>query len=469
MTLPADPLADASIQELGDRLRRGAISSESLVRIYLDRIAATNQGLFAYTSTAPEEAIAAARHLDGLLRCGTDLGPLMGMPISVKDFLTVKGMPTRVGSRLECLDLFEDEGSFVRSLKRAGCIVLGKTRTTEFAFGGINLTHKERATNPWDPVQARTPGGSSSGAGAAMGAGLCALAIGTDAGGSVRIPAAVCGTFGYKASVDLWSTEGIFPLSSTFDSLGFLTATAKDSLLAFEALMGKARTFPRPLSRLRFGMPGGVFFDGLDAEVRDGFDEAVAILTSHGAEIVPVDLPDTGQLDAKVTAMIGSELLATVGRDRFFSAQELVDPPVWQRVMRAKEFLADDYIKGLREHRKLTRIACERMAGIDAVINPTVPRLPIPFSDCATMETAATWVSLASRNARIANLLGQCGVTLPIQRADAALPFGLQLAAPQGRDLEILQVAVAVEAAIGPRPRPDMNAFVQPIGSLGHA
>src|SRR5690606_10768166 len=135
----------------------------------------------------------------------------------------------------------------------------------------------------------------------------------------------------------------------------------------------------------------------------------LAILKSKGAMIVTVDLPDTGPLDAKVTAMIGSELLATVGRDRFFGAQDLIDPPVWQRVMRAKEFLADDYIKGLREHRELTRLACERMAGLDAVINPTVPKRAIPFSDCATMETAASWVGLTSRNARIANMLGQCG------------------------------------------------------------
>lgn len=461
MALPADPLAETSIEEIGRALRRGAISSESLVRTYLDRIEALNPRLFAYTSTAPEQALAAARHIDGLLKSGIDLGPLMGMPISVKDFLTVDGMPTRVGSRLECLDLFEPEGRFVRSLKRAGCIVLGKTRTTEFAFGGINLTHKERATNPWDAKQARTPGGSSSGAGAAMGAGLCALAIGTDAGGSVRIPAAVCGTFGYKASVGLWSTDGIFPLTSTFDSLGFLTATATDSLLAFEALMGGGGTPPRPVSRLRLGVPKGVFFDDLDAEVREGFDAAVTILRSSGAEIVPVDLPDTSHLDAKVTAMIASELLATVGRERFFAAQDLVDPPVWSRVMRAKEFLADDYIKGLREHQALTLLARERMAGLDAVINPTVPRRPIPFSECATMETAAAWVGLTSRNARIANMLGQCGVSLPMQKPDADLPFGLQLAAPSGHDAEILRIAVSVEAALGTRKRPDMSAFTQ--------
>jgi aspartyl-tRNA(Asn)/glutamyl-tRNA(Gln) amidotransferase subunit A len=457
--LPPDPLADCDIEELGHRLRGGVVSSESLVAAYLARIEAVNHRLHAYTFIDAERALKAARHIDGLLRSGIDLGPLMGMPVSIKDFLSVDGMPTRVGSRLECLDLFEPEGSFVKALKRAGCIVLGKTRTTEFAFGGINLTHAERATNPWDAAQARTPGGSSSGAGAAMGAGLCALAIGTDAGGSVRIPAAVCGTFGYKASAGRWSTDGIFPLSTTFDSLGFLTATARDSLIAYGMLTSEPETPPRPVSRLRFGLPTRLVLDGLDAEVRDGFDDAVGRLKAAGAEIVPVDLPDHSRLDGKATAMIASELLATVGRERFFAARDLVDPPVWQRVSQARDFRADEYILCLREHEALTREARERLRGLDACINPTVPRRPIPFSECATMETAAAWVGLTSRNARIANMLGQCGVTLPIQPPGASLPFGLQLAAPHGHDSALLQIAVAVEAVLGPRPRPDIAAF----------
>lgn len=128
--------------------------------------------------------------------------------------------------------------------------------------------------------------------------------------------------------------------------------------------------------------------------------------------------------------------------------------------MRAKEFLADDYIKGLREHRALAGAARARLAGLDAVINPTVPRRPIPFSECTTMESAGAWVGLTSRNARIANMLDLCGVTLPIQTPGASLPFGFQLAAPHGRDSEILRIAVAVEGAIGTRPRPDMTAFL---------
>src|SRR6185437_6623249 len=180
--LPADPLDAITLEEFGRRLRSGRMTCESATRAYVERI--------------------------GLLASGTDLGPLMGVPVAIKDLFTVDGMPRpRCGSDVDISDLVPPEGEFVRRLKRAGCVILGKTRMTEFAFGLVNVAHP----TPWNPVDSqvhRMPGGSSGGSAAALAAGMCAFSIGSDTGGSVRHPAAMCALFGYKATSGMWPTDG---------------------------------------------------------------------------------------------------------------------------------------------------------------------------------------------------------------------------------------------------------------------
>ena len=199
-TLPPDPIQQMGIVQFGIRLRRGEISSEAVTLQYLERITALNSKLAAYVHVATESAVEAARGIDRLIKGGTDLGPLMGVPIAIKDIFTVEGMPTKAGSKLDISDLVAAEGSFIKSLKRQGCVILGKTRTIEFAAGAQNVKHPT-PWNPWDPDTHRTPGGSSSGSAVALSAGLCAFAVGSDTGGSVRLPAALCGLFGLKPSV----------------------------------------------------------------------------------------------------------------------------------------------------------------------------------------------------------------------------------------------------------------------------
>jgi len=185
--LPPDPLAACGIVELGNRLRSGEISAEAVTRTYLDRIAGLNPKLNAFVYVAEESAMMTARGIDRLLKSGTDLGPLMGIPVAVKDLLAVDGMPTRAGSRLDVEDLIGPEGSFVKSMKRAECIILGKTRTTEFAAGAQHVSHPI-PWNPWDPKTHRTPGGSSSGSAVAQaaGRGLGHRRFRPAAGGTVR-------------------------------------------------------------------------------------------------------------------------------------------------------------------------------------------------------------------------------------------------------------------------------------------
>ncbi len=233
--IPADPLAESSISQFGVALRDGNITCEQATKAYLDRISALNPRLKAYVHVDDERALSTAAGLDRMLKGGTDLGPLMGVPVAVKDLLTVEGMPTRGGSRINIEDILQPEGRFIRGLKWAGCIILGKTRCTEFAAGAHNVSHP----TPWNPADLKvhkTPGGSSSGSAVAQTAGLCAFAIGSDTGGSVRLPAALCSLFGYKTSTGLWPLDGVLPLCPDMDTLGLLANSAADAALAYSVL-----------------------------------------------------------------------------------------------------------------------------------------------------------------------------------------------------------------------------------------
>ena len=194
--IPPDPLGGGGIARFADEFRTGRVTSEAVTTAYLARIEVLDSRLGAYEHVARDSALAQARALDALLAAGTDLGPLMGVPVAIKDLIAVTGMPTTAGSNVDVADLIGPEGPFMDAMKRAGCVILGKTKTVEFAMGGSGL-NLVRGTpwNPWDATTHRVPGGSSSGSAVAAAAGLCAFAIGSDTGGSVRIPA-FSGTFG---------------------------------------------------------------------------------------------------------------------------------------------------------------------------------------------------------------------------------------------------------------------------------
>src|SRR6185437_2372159 len=313
-SLPADPLEAITLEEFGRRLRGGGISVESATRAYLERIA--------------------------LLEAGTDLGPLMGVPVAVKDLLTVDGMPRpRCGSDVDISDLVEPEGGFVRRLKRAGCVILGKTRMTEFAFGLVNVKH----ATPWNPVDSkvhRMPGGSSGGSAAALAAGMCAFSIGSDTGGSVRHPAAMCRLFGYKSTYGMWPVDGTFPLSASLDSIGTFTRSAQDAALVYAALCSRPEPPRRALRGLRLGRPQRHYFEELAPDVSKATEEALAKLGEAGVEIVPIEVPETAEIDAVFGPVVTLELLAFLGRDRFLAAKDILDPIVWNRTVPLLDYRA---------------------------------------------------------------------------------------------------------------------------------
>jgi aspartyl-tRNA(Asn)/glutamyl-tRNA(Gln) amidotransferase subunit A len=453
------PFAHRSLAQFAADLRTGAVSAEDATRALLERIERLEPRLGAFTHVDPERALANARGIDGLLRAQVDLGPLMGVPVVLKDLYTVSGMPTRVGSRIDVSDLVPPQGSFVNALQRAGCVVLGKTATVEFALGGYNLTHR-LPWNPCDPEVARMTGGSSHGSSVAMAAQLCGFSVGGDTGGSVRWPAALCGVVGFKTTAARWSGDGIFPLSPQMDSVGYFTATAGDAAAIEAALAGRPPAPVPELAALTLALPAHHFLENLDPEVAACFEAALQRLRAAGVRIVERDAAEAGEIDEVFRALVPADLLAFLGRERVTKHLADMDPVAAERASAAFDVTADSYLRLSARRRELERLMRIRSTGIDAWISPTVPMLPGPTSDYRTVEQAAAWNRRATQNTRPGNLFNQCGVSLPIQHLGAPLPVGLQLCISAGADAALLATAQAVERLLGVAPRADTSRLL---------
>jgi aspartyl-tRNA(Asn)/glutamyl-tRNA(Gln) amidotransferase subunit A len=457
MSLPTAPAA-AGLPALAESLREGRTSAVELTQAALTRINLLEPKLQAFTHLDAERAIAQAQAIDSRRATGVNLGPLMGVPVAVKDLFSVDGMPTTAGSQLDVQDLVPKQGSFVTALERAGCVILGKTRTTEFALGGFNLNRAP----PWNPCDAHEPrmtGGSSHGSAAAMAAGLAGFTVGSDTGGSVRWPAALCGVVGYKASASHWPCDGVFPLSPEMDSIGLFVQSAHDAAWVQAALDGHAMRPLPAVTALTLAVPTLHFMDGLDEPVQRCFDEAVARLRSAGARIVVTEAPEAGEIDDVFRCLVPADLLAFLGRERVTAQFDRLDAVAAARLKVAFEVRADDYATMLARRRVLQRLVAERSVGIDAWLTPTVPMLPQPTAGFRSVADVSDWNRRATQNTRPGNLFGQCGISLPIQHLGAALPVGLQLCAAPGEDAALLRVACAIEDLLGRPPPPTLDAL----------
>ena len=447
-SLPENPFAGISIEQYGARLRRGQCSAAAVTDAFLRRIDALNTKLGAFTFVAANEARAAAQKVDTLLGSGTDLGPLMGVPVAVKDLYYVAGMPLTAGSRLDVSGIVRAEGPIIQALKRGGAIILGKTWTSEFALGGINFIQRV-PWNPRDPEVHRTPGGSSGGSAVATAAGLCAFALGTDTGGSVRMPAALCGVFGHKFSAAAFSIDGIFPLSPTLDSPGVFTTTAQDAATVWKALSGADVDAPLSLRGLRLGKPAPLFYDELDVEVAQAVDAAMETLVRAGATIAPIEVPEVGEFEAVFGRIVPVELIDILGRERVRQNLEVFDPVTKARFSAVVDSASGDFGTARTQQAALRDAVGARGTQCDAWITPTTPLVPGPLASCATLESALAWNRRALRNTRPGNVFDQCGVSLPLPRT--ALPVGLQLLCPALADDKLLAIACAIEALLNSR------------------
>ncbi|HVZ53682.1 MAG TPA: amidase [Pseudolabrys sp.] len=451
MTLPANPLAKLSLREFATVLRRGETSAEAVTLAYLERIRALDAKLGTFRVVTADAALKAARGIDSLLAAGTDLGPLMGVPVAVKEIFATGLLPAGAGSDMDIRFLGLSEGPFIRALKRAGCIVLGITKTTEFAAATINVD-KPMPWNPADPTIKRVCGGSSHGSAAAMRAGLCAFSVGSDTGGSVRLPAALCGVFGYKSTAGRWSTAGVFPLSPSMDSVGVFTRTADDAAVIFDAL--ESATSDQQASNpgltacaLRIGRPRQYFTEVCDPVVLSRFDKALAMLRLAGCHIADVDLPDVSSAMSSFGPLLFGEFAALVGRERFEANRKCIDRVPAARIEGAVGMTAEALVGYRARHRAAVATGLVP-PGIDALVTPAAPFQPCPVDDVASFESAAAWNIRAGHCTRPGNFYGLCGTTIPIQ-VDGELPIGLQVLAPAGHDSQLLAISQTIEAVVG--------------------
>jgi aspartyl-tRNA(Asn)/glutamyl-tRNA(Gln) amidotransferase subunit A len=451
-----DPVR-ASVAQLSEAFGARALSPVDVVDALLARIRKRAE-LQAYIAVYETDARMAAEAADKAIRAGHRVGPLHGVPIALKDLVDMEGRVTTGGSKVWEKRVSPVTATLAQRAIAAGMVVLGKTHTVEFAMGswGTN-THMGTPRNPWDLRVHRTPGGSSSGSGVAVAAGLAPVAIGTDTGGSVRIPAAWNGIVGLKVTAGRISTFGVLPLSHTLDTPGPLARTGEDCALIYRLLNGPdprdpstlAWTHDDPLPSMRRGVGGlriGVMPEverqGVDTEVLAAFDASIEALAQLGAQIVKVALPKRLNDYAQATGrIIGSEGYRYVGH-LVDDEKQPTDPDVRPRIQLGRNVTARDYIVTLQEREEEKRAFAAAVADVDAWLTPTSLTAAIPINKADQGGTAAHFT-------RPGNYLGLCGVAIPNGFTTDGLPTSLQIMCHPGAEATALRIAWAYEQATG--------------------
>lgn len=448
-----EPIYPGGLIAFAKDFKNDIISSETVTRKYLDRINRLDSHFGAFEYINDEDAIKTAQAMDLLKSSGVYLGPLMGVPIAIKDVFLIDGMPyPKVGSNMELPDILGDEeGTFIKALRSAGCVFLGSTKTVEFCLG-ITGVSAPRGT-PWcssDWANKRLPGGSSSGSGVAVGADLCMFAIGSDSGGSVRVPAAFNGVFGLKTSFGLWPTDGVFPLDKTVDSIGLLTRSAKEALLIFETLTPRLNPSidlcPQTklnLNQIKLGLPSNHFHNGLSTAVQSSFNLANEILTSAEVKFETMNLHGAEERKDYFPVTMPVNLLAILGTERFIANKEIMDPVIATRIESGLKIEAHKYLTLIEKRERSIRTAHNQIRSYDAIVSTTTTCQAPLVSETENPETGLSLALGMTQNTQPANYLDLCAVSLPLPTDDLAM--GYQLMAESNKDLHLLHLAVAIE------------------------
>jgi aspartyl-tRNA(Asn)/glutamyl-tRNA(Gln) amidotransferase subunit A len=391
--------------------------------------------------------------------------PLSGLAVSVKDLFDVAGQVTSAGSRvLSSWPRALIDCPVVARLKAAGGVVLGRTNMVEFAFSGVGTNpHYGTPVNPCDARTARIPGGSSSGAAVSVATGAAFIGLGSDTGGSIRIPAALCGMVGFKPTARTVSTVGTVPLSSTLDSVGAVTRSVRDAIVAHEVLSGtQVAPSDTPLASYRLAVARCSMLDGLDAEVSQAFNRSLAHLKAAGAQITEIDLDEIAQLTMIQSrgGFSAPEAMAWhMAHDLWPSQQTAYDPRVAQRIATAQTMTAADYIALQSQRQAWMGRMKQALASFDAVLSPTVPIVAPSIASVAPSQgldaqldaarDAEFWRinALLLRNTSVVNLLDGCAISLPCH-APGQLPVGLMVWHGAMHDNTVLQLALQIESAL---------------------
>jgi aspartyl-tRNA(Asn)/glutamyl-tRNA(Gln) amidotransferase subunit A len=427
---------DMELRDLGLALGKGARSSRVLVDQCLDRISADNTRLHAFADVFSETARAEADRADAAAARGTSLGPLHGIPFAMKDLADIAGHEPSFGSRCYGRGVADKTAPAVARLQAAGAILLGVTHMVEFAIGGWGTNYSMGTPrNPCDPEHHRVPGGSSSGSAVAVAAGLVPFAIGSDTGGSVRIPASLCGIVGLKPSSGRIPLEGIAPLSPSFDTLGPLTRSVTDAGLVANIMAGEAPDAIAPALPRRLGFIPLGYLDPIDADIVAGYLGFIAALRDLGHDLVPVNLPlEASEYQRRNGIIVAHEIYGRLGELAKDTTRPL-DPYVRQRVLSGACVEAAEHAALLSQRQIAIRQMQDLMVEIPLILIPTTPLQArrIEEVDEATIPL--------SRFTRIANYLDLAAISLPM--AGLRLPAGLQLMAPRGTDSALIAAARA--------------------------
>jgi aspartyl-tRNA(Asn)/glutamyl-tRNA(Gln) amidotransferase subunit A len=449
MAVPPGP----TIEEFGRKLRRGETTAEAATAACLERIDAHNQELRALILVMRDEALEQARQADRDLAAGRDRGPLHGVPITIKDLVDVRGTPTTAASRVREHHLAREDAPVVSRVREAGAVIVGKANLHEFAFGTTNEDSAfGAARNPIDP--SRSPGGSSGGSAAGIVAGMALASIGTDTGGSIRIPAAACGIVGLKPTLGELPLVGVVPLSRTLDHLGPLARTVADTWILYRALAGKPvadpAVRPRTVRGLRLAVPRRYFCDALEDGVRERFEAAVAALRQAGAVVTDAEIPAAPDGAAIYLHIVLSEAAA-------YHAATLEAIPhrystaVRERLEMGRYVLAEDYLRALAGRDVLSRQVDAALAPVDALVLPTLP-IVAPTIGAATARVGdgeQPVRNLMLRLTQTFNLSGHPALSLPCGQTPAGLPCGLQMVGQRGQTERLLETAAGIERHLG--------------------
>jgi len=449
---------------MSNQMKKQAVSPTEVLKTVLDRIDSVDPSLNSFITVCYEDAQRDAKRMEQEILKGGWRGPLHGIPIGIKDLIYTKGIRTTMGSKVYANFVPQYDATVVERIRRAGGVIIGKLNTHEFAYGPTgDRSYFGPVKNPHDYT--KMSGGSSSGAGAAVASELCYGAIGTDTGGSIRIPSAACGVVGMKPTFGRVSKHGVFPLSFSLDHIGPMTRTVRDNATLLTFLAGYdhkdsstvrraredfSRNLEKSLRGKRIGLPTSYYFEGLSSEVSGHIQGAIEIFRTLGAEIHPVDLPDPMQYWLAQQTIQKSEVYA-IHEITIAEHGNDIDPEVRDRIIASANVKGHEYVKAqqLRDQMKIdfARVFTET----DVLLTPTIPILP-PAIGQREVEVDGTTANVRSELLRLTaptNFTGNPSLSIPCAISKSGLPVGMQLIGRWFGEAELYQVAYHFEQARG--------------------
>jgi len=439
----------ASASDIASRVRRRELSPFEVARAIVER-ADAHRSLRAFITLRPEAVLREARQLETRLQSGEDLGPLAGVPVAVKDLMHVKGYPLTCGTKALPGDESQSDAEVVAKLRAAGALIVGTTNLHELAYGVTSANgHFGHVANPIAP--GRVPGGSSGGSASAVAAGLAAIAVGTDTGGSIRIPAACCGIVGFKPSYEAVSRQGVWPLAASLDHIGPLTRSVADAALAFEMMAGLPAgcTSGKQVSRPRFVKPAQYFFDQLQGPVNRVVNAALNTISSAGGDIEERSIEGIEYAPSAQFLTICTEA-CQANWDLLSQHGESISPDVRLRLEVGQFIAGIDYVKAQRMRRWLRDNMLLALGSAHVLVTPAMP-VQIPVQNATTLEFAGRKLPIPAAVTRFSgpfNSAGLPAVSIPVGKDDNGAPVGLQLVGRPGADATVLAVARWVEGVV---------------------